>query len=108
IELQLDGLAVQDVALREQLLIRALVVQVSLDFLAAQNVLKALQTLVSQNADFVAEVLLQLLNLLLLDRLGALVLLLALAGEDADVNDRTFNTRRSGERSVTNIAGLLG
>ena len=39
--------------------------------------------------------------------LGALVLFLTLAGEDANVNDGAFDTRRAGERSVANVAGLF-
>ena len=68
---------------------------------------EALEALVGQNADFVAEVLLELGNLLGFDQLGALVLLLTLAGEDADIDHRAFDTRRAVERSVANIAGLF-
>ena len=41
------------------------------------------------------------------DLLGALVLLLTLAGEDADVDHGAFDARRAGERGVANIAGLF-
>ena len=43
----------------------------------------------------------------LLDLLGALVLLLSLAGEDADVDDGAFDARRARERGVANVAGLF-
>ena len=105
--MQLDGVAVEDVALDEQLLVGALVVQVGQHFLAAQDRFETLQALVGENADLVGEVALELLDLLLLDLLGALVLLLSLAGEDADVDDGAFDTRRAGQRSVANIAGLF-
>ena len=104
---QLDGVAVEDVALGEQLLVGALVVQVGQNFLAAENRFETLQALVGENADLVGEVALELLDLLRLDLLGALVLLLTLAGEDADVDDRALDSRRAGERGIANIAGLL-
>ena len=104
---QLDGVAVEDVALVEQLLVGALVVQVGENFLAAEDAFEALEALVGENADLVGEVALQLLDLLQLDLLGALVLLLTLAGEDADVDDGALDARRAGERGVANVAGLL-
>ena len=73
----------------------------------AEDPFQPLQPLVGENADLVGEVALQLLDLLLLDLLGALVLLLTLAGEDADVDDGALDARRAGERSVANVAGLL-
>src|SRR5262249_18517422 len=42
-----------------------------------------------------------------LDGLGALVLLLSLAGEDLDVDYRAFDSRRAGQRSIANVAGLF-
>ena len=68
---------------------------------------ETLETLVGENTDLVGEVLLELLDLLGFDLLGALVLLLTLAGEDADVDDGAFDARRAGERSVANVAGLF-
>ena len=69
-------------ALGEQALVGLLVVQVGKNFLAFQQRFQALQALVGEDADFVRQVLLQLRHLLGLDELGALVLLLTLAGED--------------------------
>ncbi len=63
--------------------------------------------LVGQNANLVAQVLFELGNVLGLDQLGALVLLLALAAEDAHVDHRTLDARRAGERGVAHIAGLF-
>ncbi len=95
------------VALGQQALVGALVVQVGQHFLAAQDAFETLQTLVGQNADFVSQVLLQLRNLLAFDQLGALVLLLALAGEDPHVDHRALDARRARERSVAHVAGLF-
>ena len=103
----LDGVAIQNRALGDQALVGALVVQVGQHFLAAQNRFEALQPLVGQNADFVAQVLFELGHVLGLDLLGALVLLLALAAEDAHVHHRALDARRAGERSVAHIAGLF-
>ena len=41
------------------------------------------------------------------DGLGALVLLLALAGEDLHVHDHAFDSRRAVERSIAHVAGLF-
>ncbi len=41
------------------------------------------------------------------DGLGALVLFLALAGEDLHVHDHALDARRAVERSVANVAGLF-
>ena len=80
----LDGFAIEERALVDQALVGALVVQVGQHFLAAQNAFQTLQPLVGQNADFVAQVLFELGNIFSFDQLGALVLLLSLAGEDAE------------------------
>ena len=53
---QLDGVAVQDVALGEQLLVSALVVQVAEHLLRPKNSFQPLQPLVGKNADFVGQV----------------------------------------------------
>ena len=103
----LDGFAIQNRALGQQALVGPLVVQVGQHFLAAQNAVQALQTLVGQNADLVAQVLFELGDVLALDQLGALVLLLALAAEDAHVDHRALDARRAGQRSVAHIAGLF-
>ena len=81
--------------------------QVGQHFLRAQDAVKALQTLIRQNADFVAQVLFELRNILRLDLLGALVLLLTLAAEDAHVHHRALDARRAGKRSIAHIAGLF-
>jgi hypothetical protein len=81
--------------------------QVGQHFLVAEDRVETLEALVGQNADFVAEVLLQLRGVFGLDLLGALVLFLALAAEDANIDDRAFNARRRGQRSVANIAGFF-
>ena len=54
--MQLDGVAVEDVALGEQLLVGALVVQVGQHFLAAEDRFETLEALVGENADLVGEV----------------------------------------------------
>src|ERR1700677_1187581 len=104
---ELDGVAVEDIALVEQLLVGALVVQVGENFLRTENCFEALETLVGENTNLVGEITLELLDHLLLDLLGAFVLLLSLAGEDADVDDGAFDTRRARQRSIANIAGLF-
>ena len=93
----LDGIAIEDRSLGQQALVGALVVQVGLHFFAAQNAFQSLQALVGQNADLVRKVLLELRNLRLFNRLGALVFFLALAGEDLHVHDHAFNSRRTVE-----------
>src|SRR5208337_1884638 len=103
----LDHFAIQDRPLGHQALVGPLVVQIGQNFLAAQNSLKALQPLVSQNTNLVAQVLFELGDVLALDQLGALVLLLALAAEDAHVHHRALDARRTGERGVAHIAGLF-
>src|SRR6266852_1024867 len=103
----LDGVAIEYRVLGQQALVGALVVQIGLDFLAAQNVFQALQALVRQNPDFIRKVLFQFRNLCRFDRLGALVFLLSLAGEDFDVYDHAFDSRRTVERSVAHIARLF-
>src|SRR5580700_8148317 len=103
----LNRVAVKNVALVQQTLVGALVVQVGLHFLAAENVFQTLEPLVGKNADFVGEVFLQLANLRRFDRLRPLVLLLTLAGENLHIDDYAFDARRAVERSVAHIAGLF-
>src|SRR6185437_14688577 len=103
----LDGFPINDRALAYQALVGALVVQVGQHFLAAQDGFEALQAFVGQNADLVAEIVFELRHILGLDLLGALVLLLALAAEDPDVDHGAFNAGRAGEGSVAHVAGLL-
>ena len=72
-----------------------------------RNRLETLEPLVGENTNLVREVALQLLDHLLLDLLGALVLLLALAAEDTHVDHGAFDTRRARQRSVAHVAGLF-
>src|SRR5206468_6223916 len=104
---ELDGVAVEDVAFVEQLLVGALVMEISQNFFGSQDGFETLEALVGENADLVGEVALELLDHLLLDLLGALVLLLSLAGEDADVDDCPLNTWGAGKARVANVTGLF-
>ncbi len=63
----LDRLAIQNRRLGQQALVGPLVVQVGQHFLAAQNAVQALQALIGQNANLVAQVLFQLGDVLGLD-----------------------------------------
>ena len=63
--------------------------------------------LLVQDADLVLEVLLHQVELVLLDLLGAVVLLDALAREDPHVDDDALDARRAGQRRVLHVAGLL-
>ena len=67
----------------------------------------ALLHFVVKDADLVLQVLLHHVELFLLDRLGAVVLLDALAGEDLDADDDALDARRADERRVAHVAGLL-
>src|SRR3984957_2826695 len=97
----------QDRTLGQQALVGALVVQVGLHFLAAQDVFQTLQALVGKNPDFIRKILLQFRDLRGFDRLRALVLFLAFARENFHVNDHSLNTRRTVERSIAYVAGLF-
>src|SRR5579871_6178443 len=103
----LNGFAIENSTLGEKAFVGALVMQVSLDFFVTQDGLKALQTLVGQDSDFVSQVLFQPLNLRRFNRFGAFIFFLPFAGEDFHVNYRTFNSRRAGQGCVTHIAGLF-
>src|SRR5262249_55474789 len=103
----LDFIASQNVPFGQQALVGALVVQVSLHFLAAKNVLQTLQPFVGENSNLVRKVLLELRYLRGFDRLRALVLLLAFAGEDFHVNNHALNSRWAVERSIANVSSLL-
>src|SRR5882762_6038924 len=103
----LNCLAVKNVALAQQALVGALVVQVGLNFLPAQQRIETLQTLVGQNTDFIGKVLVELPNLLAFDHLGAFVFLLTLTGEDLHIDDDAFDSRRARQRSVANVSGLF-
>ena len=75
--------------------------------LALQHLHHALLRFVVKNADFVLQVLFHQIELFLLDRLGAVVLLDALAREDLDADDDALDARRADERRVAHVAGLL-
>src|SRR5258707_827105 len=81
--------------------------EISQNFFGSQDCFETLEALVGENADLVGEIALELLDHLLLDLLGALILLLTLAGEDADVDDGAFDTRRARQGGVANIACLF-
>ena len=81
--------------------------EVGLDFLAAQNHLQTLEPLIGENTDLIGKILLELCNLLRLDLECALVLVLPLAGEDANVHHRTLDTWRARQRSITYITGFF-
>ena len=103
----LDLVASEDGALGQQALVGALVVQVGLHFLAAQDIVETLQPLVGQNADFVRQVLFQLRDLSRFDGLRALVLFLALAREDLHIDDHAFDARRAVQGSIAHVASLF-
>src|SRR5258706_1480530 len=103
----LDDVAREFRALGDQALVGLLVVQVGGQFLAVQQRRETLQALVSEDADFVGQVFLQLENLRGFNRFMAFIFFGALAAEDLDVHDGALNARRAVERSVANIAGLF-
>src|SRR5882762_8561332 len=102
-----DQVAREFDALGQQALVGLFVVQVGLENLAAQQIAQALQALVGEDADFVRKVPFELEDLRGLDGLVALVFFSALAGEDLDVHDGAFDTRRAVERSVAHVAGFF-
>src|SRR5262249_15179871 len=61
----------------------------------------------ADDADLVLLVLAELRDLVVLDGPRAIVLLDALAGEDAGVDDRTLDARGDAEAGVADLAGLL-
>ena len=103
----LDRIAVQNRILGQQPLVGALVVQIGLHFLAAQQSFQALEALIGQNSDLVRKVLFELRDLVAFDGLGALVLLLAVAREDLHVYHDAFDSRRAVERSVAHVPGFF-
>src|SRR5207237_8881285 len=58
-------------------------------------------------ADLVLKVLLHHVELFLLDRLRAVILFDALAGEDLHADDDALDAGRADERGVAHVAGLL-
>src|SRR5215471_6663432 len=97
----------QNRALLLQALAAVLVVEIRAQLGALEHHDHALLHFVVENADLVLEVLLHHVELFLLDRLGSIVFLDALAGEDLHADDDAFDARRADERRVTNVARLL-
>src|SRR5580692_3044879 len=102
-----DRVAIENRVLGEQALVCALVVQVGLHNLAAQDVVQPLEALVGQNSDFVRKVPFELANLRGFDGFRAFVFLLTLAGEDFDVDDHAFDAGRAVQGSITHVAGFF-
>src|SRR6202521_1584633 len=102
-----DLVAIEDVALRQKPLVGALVVQIGLHFLAPQQAFQTLQALIDQNSDLVRKVLFELRDLVAFNRLGALVLLLALAREYLHIHHDAFDSGWAVERSVAHVAGFF-
>src|SRR5258708_1098164 len=102
-----DQLAGQLSALDEQALVGLFVVQVGLKNFSAQQIGKALEPLVSEDADFVGQVLFQLQALASFNCLVPFVFFSALAGKDFDVDDGAFDARRAVERSVAHVTGFF-
>src|SRR5258708_23315730 len=102
-----DQLAGQLSALDEQALVGLFVVQVGLKNFSAQQIGKALEALIGEDADFVGQVLFQLEDLGSFDSLVAFVFFSALAGEDFDVDDGALDARRAVERSVAHVSGFF-
>ena len=94
-------------ALRDERLAGLEVDHVALQLLVAEDLGDALVARVGDDADLVLDVAVHPLDLALFDRLGAKVLLDALAREDLHVDDRAFDARRRLERGVADVAGLL-
>ena len=103
----LHRLGGQRLALAQQALAAELVEQVGAQRAAEQHLHDALLGLLVQDADLVLLVLLHGVELFLLDRLGPVVLLDALAGEDLDADDDALDARRADQRGVADVAGLL-
>src|SRR5205085_4564814 len=80
---------------------------VALQLLVGEHVADALVARVGDDADLVLDVAVHLLDGALFDRLGAKVLLHALAREDLHVDDRALDARRRLERGVANVAGFF-
>src|SRR5258707_14957824 len=81
--------------------------QVSVENLAAEKIVKALEALIGEDADFIGQVLFQLEDLGSFDSLVALVFFSALAGEDFDIDDGALDARRAVERSVAHVSGFF-
>ncbi len=101
-----DGVTREDRALGEDLA-AVLGNQSRAQRLTFEQVRDQAAILLADDPDLVVEVLLPTLDLLALDRAVTRVLLHALPGEDADVDDDAFDARRRRQRSVAHVTGLL-
>ena len=75
--------------------------------LTDELLLEAAEEGVAEDLDLLVALLLEACLLVRLDVLRALVLLRALAGEDAGVDDDAADARRDAQRAVADVAGLL-
>src|SRR5882762_4353962 len=100
----LEDLVGEDGALLVQALAAVLVEQIRPELLVLQHHDHALLHLVVKDADLVLKVLLHHVELFLLDRLRAVILFDALAGEDLHADDDAFDDGRADE---AHVAGLL-
>src|SRR5581483_307130 len=103
----LDRVTINNVALAQQALVGALVVQVSLDLFASENVLQTLQPLVGKNANLVGKVLFELRNLRRFNGLRPLVFFLALAGENFHIDYHALDSGGAVERSIAYVSGFF-
>ena len=74
---------------------------------AVKEFVDTLVTLFLKDTNLVIEIAVEIFFLHALDIKRTLVLILSLAGKDLNVNDRTVDSRRAGQRSVFNVAGLF-
>src|SRR5690606_35706238 len=96
---ELDALVQQGLA--------AVVDELPCRFLADQDLLHLAVVRVAQDADLFVTGPLEASAFLVLDGLGALVLVRALAGEDARVDHDAGHSRRHLQRAVPDVAGLV-
>src|SRR4051794_28498108 len=94
-------------ALAQQALAAVLVVEIGARFLPLQHADHALLHFVVKDADLILEVLLHHLELIVLDGLGAVVLLDAFSREDLHADDDALDARRADQRRVAHVPGLL-
>src|SRR4051812_42440415 len=97
----------QDRALPVQALAAVFVEEIRAELLPLQHHDHALLHFVVKDADLVLKVLLHHVELFLLDRFRAVVLLDSLAGEDLDADDDAFDAGRADQRGVADVARLL-
>src|SRR5436305_3151944 len=102
-----DRFARGGLTLADERLARAEVDHVALQLLVAEDVADTLVARVGDDADLVLDVAVHPLDLALFDRLGAGVLLHALAREDLHVDNGALDARGRLERGVADVAGLL-